>query len=138
MVRTIALFTGLALLLCGCGSPDDGPKAEQATNRFYALIAAKDYHTLYVETSPDFKANTAEALMTGLLTRIDRRMGACQAPVKSGSWSVNYNTGGEFRSQGYTRACANGPLNETVGVVIRGGEAKVVSYNADSPRLLTD
>jgi hypothetical protein len=138
MVRTAGLIIGLALLTSACNDPTSGPLADQATTRFYQALAAKDYHGIYAATSPEFQQASSEPVFTGFLERIDRKMGPCRAPVKTANWRVNYSTSGVYRDQGYTRACANGTLTENISIVVRGGQAKMIGYHADSPLLLTD
>jgi len=138
MVRTAGMIIGLALMTSACNDTTTGPLADQATAQFYQDLAAKDYHALYGLTSPEFRQVSTESNFTGFLQRIDRKMGRCQAPVKTANWRVNYSTNGVFRDQGYSRACANGVLTENISIVVRGGQAQIVGYHADNPILLTD
>ena len=131
-------IVGLAVLTTSCRGAEASQKSDVATQRFFAQVTAKQYQQVYDETAPEFKSSTSAQLFVGMMQRIDRRLGACQAPVKNANWRVNATTNGYFQSQGYTRSCANGKLDETVTTVVRGGEAKVVGYNANSPRLMTD
>jgi hypothetical protein len=77
-------------------------------------------------------------LFAGLMQRISRKLGDCQAPSTTFDWHVNATQNGFFRTQGYTRKCANGELGESVTMVVRNGTAKLAGYYARSPLLLTD
>jgi hypothetical protein len=138
MVRTACLVIGLALATSACNDHTTGPEADQAVTQFYQNLAARNYHAIYADASPELQQNVSEANFTGFLARVDRKLGACQPAVKAMSWNVNYTPNGVFRSQGFTRACANGTLTENVAMVVRGGQAKLYGYHADSPLLLTD
>jgi hypothetical protein len=132
------LWIGLALLTSGCLGRDDSKWADAAVDRFYQHMAAKQYQAIYAEASPEFRASMAPDLFGKAMQRIDRKLGACQPPVKQPNWNVNATTNGYFRTQGYRRVCANGQLNETVTTVVRDGDAKLGGYYANSPLLLTD
>ena len=96
-----------------------------ATDQFYQRIAAKDYQAIYRDAAPEFRGSMSPDLFVGMMERIDRRLGACKAPVKIMNWHVNATTNGYFRDQGYSRACANGPLQETVTIVVRNASPAV-------------
>ena len=133
MTSKPALWIGLALLTSGCLGQADSKKADDATARFYQLLAAKQYQTAYDEAALDLKNSTSAADFIALMQRIDANMGPCQAPVKRMEIHTNASSAGFFRDQGYSRTCANGKLNETVTVVVRDGVAKVAGYRFAGP-----
>ena len=133
MASKHALWIGLALLTSGCLGQADAKKADDATARFYQLVAAKQYQTVYDEAAVDLKNSTSAADFIAVMQRIDTNMGACQAPVKRLDIHTNATSAGFFRDQGYSRACANGTLNETVTIVVRDGVAKVAGYRFAGP-----
>jgi len=133
MARKHALWIGLALLTSGCLGQADSKKADDATARFYQLLAAKQYQTAYDEAALDLKNSTSAADFVAAMQRIDTNMGACQAPVKRLDIHTNASSAGFFRDQGYSRTCANGTLNETVTIVVRDGVAKVAGYRFAGP-----
>ena len=133
MARKHALWIGLALLTSGCLGQADSKKADDATARFYQLLAAKQYQTAYDEAALDLKNATSAADFIAVMQRIDTNMGACQAPVKRMEIHTNASSAGFFRDQGYSRTCANGKLNETVTIVVRNGVAQVAGYRFAGP-----
>jgi hypothetical protein len=138
MARKHALWIGLAVLLGGCSIAADTKLADKTASDFYAQVAAKQYAAIYQAAAPEFRGAMTSDTFVGMMTRIDRRMGACQTPKKAVNWRFNATQAGDFQTQAYIRACANGPLNETVTVVVRGGKAPLAGYQASSPLLLTD
>jgi len=138
MARTILAVIALALLIAGCVNQADSKKITDAQYAFFAQVQAKQYPAIYDQAAPEFQAAMARDTFIGFMQRIDRKLGDCKAPVKQMNWHVNATQSGYFSTQGYTSACANGPLQQTLTIVLRGGEAKVVGYQASSPLLLTD
>jgi hypothetical protein len=133
-----ALWIALALALTGCSMKADNKLSDDATDRFYQELAAKQYAQIYQDAAPEFQAAMPADTFVRMMQRIDHKLGACQPPVKALDWHVNATTSGFFRTQGYIRACANGPLPESVTMVVRGGQAKLAGYFARSTLLLTD
>jgi hypothetical protein len=132
------LAVALALGLSGCLSKVDSKKVDDAENQLFAQLAAKQYETIYDTAAPEFRAGTSKDVFLGFMQRIDRKLGACQTPVKAADWHVNSTTSGYYSTQGYTAACANGQLSLKVTIVLRNGDARVLGINADSPLLMTD
>lgn len=129
---------GLALAACGCVPQVDSKAGDQVAANFYRQVAAKDYAAIYQGSAPELKNSVTLELFTGMMQRIDRKLGACGAPQKQMSWRVNMTNTGVFRDQGYQRTCANGRLDETVTTVTRGGRTVLAGYHANSPVLMTD
>jgi hypothetical protein len=138
MVRKLAVGMVLAIPLAACLGQADTRKVDDATNQIFAQIQAKQYDAIYDNAAPEFQAGSSRAIWDGFMQRIDRRLGACQTPKKTLNWRSNATTNGFFVAQGYAAACANGQLELTVTTVLRGGQVKLVGYNASSPLLLTD
>jgi len=128
-VRKGLLFVGLALTLAGCMNAADTKKADDATDAFYRQVAAKQYQAIYDGASTDLRAAIPSDTFVGMMQQIDQVMGACGAPKKRASLNVSINNGVTTRSQGYTRTCTGGELNERVTIVIRNGEAKLAGYH---------
>lgn len=130
---------GAALALGGCGvSQTDSKAGDQVTKQFYDQVAAKQYAAIYQGAAPEFRQGVSQALFEGMMARIDRKLGACQAPAKAMSWRINVTSNGTVRDQGYSRACANGKLDETVTTITRDGKTQLAGYHANSPLLMTD
>ena len=132
------LWIALALALGACVNKADTKASDAAIAGFYRHVAAKDYGGAWDEAAPQFQAATARDLFIGMMQRIDRKLGACQPPAKQFDFHINVDSGGTTITQGYQRTCANGALAEKVTVLVAGGHAKIVGYDANSPLLLTD
>jgi hypothetical protein len=137
LARRIFAITAVALL-SGCMAKGDARKADAAEAAFYQQVAAHQYEAIYSAGAPELRNALPPEAFIGMMSRIDRKMGPCQAPTKRMDWRVNATTNGFFRTQGYTRTCANGVLTETVTTVTRDGQAKIAGYYASNPLLLTD
>jgi hypothetical protein len=126
------------LLLSGCLNKADDQKMQAAENHFFAEVGAKQYEQIYDESAPEFQGAATKDVFVGFMQRIDRKLGACQPPVKRMDWHANATTNGYFMVQGFTSTCGNGKLEQSLTLVLRGGAVKVLGYNAASPLLLTD
>jgi hypothetical protein len=133
-----ALGIGALILLSGCMAKGDARKADAAEAAFYQQVAAHQYEAIYNAGAPELRNALPPEAFIGMMSRIDRKLGVCQAPAKRMDWRVNATTNGFFRTQGYTRTCANGVLTETVTTVTRDGETRIAGYYASNPLLLTD
>jgi hypothetical protein len=133
MLRKTALTLVLAAPLVACLKAADTKAADDVTAKFYQGVAAKQYQAIYDSASPDLKNTIAGDAFVAMMQRIDTNMGPCQPPKKRMNIHINVDSQGTTRSQGYTRACANGPLNETVTVVLRNGTAALAGYRVDTP-----
>jgi hypothetical protein len=138
MNRTLTLVISAALILGGCLNKTDTKAADDASARFYQQVAARQYEAIYDAAAPDLQSATSRDIFVGYMKRVDRKLGACQPAKARMDWHINVTSAGAFRTQGYSRACANGPLQEQVTLVIRGGVAKLAGYSANSQLLLTD
>jgi len=138
MTWRIGAAVALVLMTSACLNKMDTKKTDDAMNAFFAQVRAKQYDAIYSAAAPELQATTTHDVFIGFMQRIDRKLGDCQPPLKQMNWHVNATSSGYFSTQGYTSACANGSLQQTLTVVLRGGEAKVAGYQASSPLLLTD
>jgi hypothetical protein len=128
----------IALLAAGCVPQVDTKAGDQVAADFYRQIAAKQYETAYQGAAPELRNGATLELFIGMMQRIDRKLGACGPATKRAAWRVNVTTSGTMRDQGYSRACANGKLDETITTITRGGKTVLAGYHANSPVLATD
>jgi hypothetical protein len=138
--RPRAMIASIAAMLLtgGCLAKVDKAKFGQATDHLFGQIAAKQYAAVYDEAAPEYRTHISRDISIGFMQRIDRRLGACQTPVKTAIWRVRSTTRGYFWTQGYRATCANGSLALRVTMVLRNGEVRLAGYFANSPLLLTD
>jgi hypothetical protein len=129
MVAKRLVWAAPALLLASCLNSADTKMADTATQVFYQQVAAKQYAAMYDGASTDLKNSISSDDFVAMMQRIDQNMGACGPPVKRMDVHTKVNGQGTFRDQGYTRKCANGDLEETITIVIRGGVAKLAGYH---------
>ena len=130
--RNLLILAPAALTVAGCMNAASTKAADDATNRFYQQVAAKEYQAIYDGAATELKNSTSASDFVAMMQRIDANMGACGPPKKRMDIHVNINNGVTFRTQGYTRACAKGPLDESVTIVLRGGQAQLSGYHLGS------
>src|SRR5579871_94533 len=129
MGKRHGLYPLMALTLVGCMKAADTKKADDATAQFYQEVAAKQYQAIYDGAATDLRNTISSQDFVAMMQRIDANMGACGPPKKRLDIHINMNGQGVFRTQGYTRDCAHGPLNERVTIVLRGGAAQLAGYH---------
>jgi len=96
-----------------------------------------EYAAIYDKATPEFRASIGRDVSIAFMTRVHRKMGACQqAPASVAGMTVNTN--GSFVTTVSTRSCEKGNLAEQFVWRVTGGTAKLIGYNANSPSLLTD
>jgi hypothetical protein len=136
-VRRLACLA-ILLAMSGCLNGADSKVVDDAVNRVFSEIQAKQYDVVYDEASPEFQGSMPKAIFIGLMRRVDRKLGACPKPITPTTWRVNATTSGYFSARTYTTACANGQLTQSVTIVLRNGQAKLAGYYVGSQLLLTD
>jgi len=96
-----------------------------------------DYATIYDTSTRGFKAAVSRDVWIAFLTRINRKMGSCEAaPATFGGMQVS--TTGTFVTTVSSRRCKNGKLNERFVWLVVGDSVGLLKYNGSSPLLLTD
>jgi hypothetical protein len=125
-----------ALLLGGCLNSTDNKAIDAAETQFFTQVAAKQYEAIYDAASPDFQASGTKDAFVALMQHMDEKLGACQPAVRQMDYHININQAGTFVTQGYQTKCANGTLDQKLQIVLRGGVAKLLRYDADSPALV--
>jgi hypothetical protein len=130
-------FVVAALLLYGCSFSADYGDAIVATAIFHRLVDAGQYEVIYDTAARKFQATGSRDQFVGLLIRVNRKMGRCEATSCAVS-GYQATGGGTFVSTNSSRACANGKLDEKFVWLMIKGKATLLAYNASSPLLLTD
>jgi hypothetical protein len=132
LVRAIAFSAVIAL--CGCASSS---QAKSATDIFHQMMDRGEYAAIYDNARPEFRATVGRDVLIAVLTRVHRKMGSCQQSPASVT-GMTVNTSGSFVTTASNRYCENGYLAEQFGWMVIGGNPVLLSYNANSPMLLTD
>ena len=98
-------------------------------------MTAQQYSQIYSEASDDLKKTAAEQDMVGLLTAIDRKLGAVKGANKNG-WNANYSTSGTSVTLKFNTQFERGTGEETFVYRIAGGKARLAGYNITSNALV--
>lgn len=131
-IRAVAFIALIAL--CGCSSSS---QAKSATDIFHQMMDRGEYAAIYDNATPDFRASVGRDVLIAFLTRVHRKMGSCQQSPAS-VVGMTVNTNGSFVTTVSNRTCETGTLAEQFGWRVIGSSAVLLSYNANSPELLTD
>ena len=135
---TLGLAVALVvLLLCTCSISKDADIGRQGVEQFHKQFTAQQDDAIYDAADPAFRRSLSREVSHEFFSRIRRKMGACQ-DSKEINYLVNESTSGTFVTLHYQTKCANGELNEQFVWRISRGQALLVGYRANNPRLLTD
>jgi hypothetical protein len=129
----ILLLGGVA----GCSSGEHMATAEKGVADFRQRMAARQFANVYANGSDELRKSTSEAHMTKILGALNTKLGNVKAAEKSG-WNVNFHTSGTFVTLGFKTEFEKGPGAEQFVFRISDGRAFLVSYNVNSPALLTN
>jgi hypothetical protein len=136
MRRRLILISAV-LALYGCSLSADYGEARKAGDSFHSLVDSGEYAAIYDGASKGFQQSLSRDQLIGFLSRVNRKMGKCEAAVITFGGYVT-STSGASVTMNSSRVCANGKLTELFVWRIVGGKATLLRYTANSPLLLTD
>jgi hypothetical protein len=111
--------------------------AEKGVAEFRQLMAAQQFANVYANGSDELRKSTSEAELTKILRALNTKLGKVKAAEKSG-WNVNFHTSGTFVTLGFKTEFEKGAGAEQFVFRISDGRVVLVSYNVNSPALLTN
>jgi hypothetical protein len=127
----------LALSLCvGCSFGKSFNVAGAAVRRYHDQYNAGLYREIYQQSDEAFKKGAGEQAMTELLSAVDRKLGKVTGSKQVG-FHANWNPEGTFVNLTYESTFEQGKAFEQFVWRVSGDEAKLVSYNINSPDLIT-
>jgi hypothetical protein len=124
------------LLTASCSSGAELAGAEKAVAEFHQQLNSGDYQAIYAGTDQGLKAVSTEAEMVKLLTAVHIRLGLFQSGSRTG-WRVNYNTSGNNTVIAFYSKYEKGKATETFTFVGGAQSPRLLSYNINSPVLIT-
>ena len=135
-VRWRPAFILLATWLAGgCATPET-KLVEKEISGFHTLVEGGRAAEIYQQASPRFREVGTSAEFLAYIEAVHRKLGAMQATERQ-AWRVDYNTAGKFASLGYKTQYERGTAYEQFVYVVDSGRAFLVSYNINSPELVT-
>lgn len=134
--RCVAIALAAACL-ASCSLSKDLATARQAVDGFHQKLMKAQDDAIYDGAHASYRSTVSRETNRGLFARIRRKMGAF-ADSTNTQYLTNASTSGTFVTLHYTTKCANGDLEEQFVWRVDAGEARLVSYRANSPLLLTD
>jgi hypothetical protein len=124
-----------AWLAVGCATPET-KLVEKEIAEFHTLIEGGRAAEIYAKASPRFREVGTSADFLAYIGAVHRKLGAMQATERQ-VWRMDYNTAGKFASLGYKTLYERGTAYEQFVYVVDSGRALLVSYNINSPELVT-
>ena len=113
------------------------PSVMEASSLLHEQLARGEIRQIFLSADPAFQAAMPATTTLQFLTRVRRKLGACQYTGPT-SWSVNTNSSGTFVTVFYHGQCANGAADETLRWKVEAGVAHLMAMHMNSPLLLTD
>jgi hypothetical protein len=123
--------------LVGCSSGEHMATAEQGVTEFRQFMESRQFARVYAASSVEFRKTTSEAEMVRILGALNNKLGSVKNAEKNG-WNVNFHTSGTFVTLGFKTEFEKGSGAERFVFRIADGRAALVSYNVNSPALLTN
>jgi hypothetical protein len=126
------------LFLCaGCSFTKDVTVAEAAVRKYHDQYNAGQYRDIYQQSDGAFKKGVEEQANTELLSAVGRKLGRV-IEAKQAGFNANWNLEGTFVNLTYESTFERGKAYEQFVWRVSGDEAKLVSYNINSPTLITN
>lgn len=130
-----ALILLAAWLVGGCGTPET-KLVEKEISEFHTRVEGGRAAEVYADASPRFREVGTGAEFLAYIEAVHRKLGAMQATERQ-VWRMDYNTAGKFASLGYKTRYERGTAYEQFVYVVDSGRPLLVSYNINSPELVT-
>lgn len=122
--------------LGGCSSGEHMASAEQGVAEFRALMESRQFAQVYAGASDELRKTTSEADMARILGALNTKLGTVKSAEKNG-WHINFHTSGTFVTLGFKTQFEKGNGAEQFVFRVADGRAALVTYNVNSPALLT-
>jgi hypothetical protein len=124
------------LLTASCSGGEEVAGAERAIAKFHQQLNSADYRTIYAGTDKGLRDVSTEAEMTKLLNAVHTKLGPFQSGARTG-WRVNYNTSGNNIVIAFDSKYENGKATEMFTFIGGAQSPRLLSYNINSPVLIT-
>ncbi len=120
------------------GKSLDYQAALQGTEVFYRQLTAEQYDSLYESLSNEFKAVGDRDAVLGFFKKLNQALGACKEPslAPSDNTSPAPIEGKKLVRLIFSRNCKKAEATETFDWKIESQNAKLVSYEVNSPAML--
>jgi Protein of unknown function (DUF4019) len=135
-LKYLILLTIVTTLFGSCSFGKHKEAAEKAVVKFHQQLNAGQYREIYVQCGQKFRDSTSEADAVALFEAIRRKLGSV-VNTKQLGWNVNTTPGGTFVRMGYETDFSEGKGQEDFVFEMNKGQALLVSYNVNSPLLIT-
>jgi hypothetical protein len=123
--------------LVACSSGEHMAAAEQGVAEFRQLMQSGQFAQVYASGSDEFRKSASEAEMVRILGALHNKLGSVKKAQKNG-WNVNFHTSGTFVTLGFKTEFEKGSGAESFVFRVAHGRAALVTYNVNSPVLLTN
>ena len=135
-LTSVVFVCALSLIAVACGMSKHKQNAEQAVTKFHQQLNSSQYRDMYVQSDKLFQQNTSEADAIALFDAVHRKLGNVDNVTPAG-WHVNATPMGTFVTLAYEVDFSEGKGQEQFGFKMNGNQALLISYNVNSPLLIT-
>jgi hypothetical protein len=127
----------IALSLCaGCSFSRAATVAAEAVRKYHDQYNAGQYRDIYQQSDEAFKKGVEEQANTELLSAVEHKLGKV-SEAKQVGFNANWSPEGTFVNLTYESTFERGKAYEQFVWRTSGDGAKLVSYNINSPALIT-
>lgn len=131
-----ALIILALLAVASCSSGENLAAADKAVARFHAEMNGGAFDQAYAESDPAMKNVTSLGDFRNLMGALNKKLGAFRSTNRT-SWTVNYNTSGTFTNVQYESQYDRAKATETFVFSGSANKLRMVSFNVNSPALIT-
>jgi len=136
MWRHLAPIVAAFLACAACNFSQDMSGSAAAVTQFHSRFNSENYPAIYAGAAADLRASTPEKDFTDLLAAVRRKLGIERKTASTGFF-VNATTGGTVIRLNYNTTFAEGQAAEEFVFRSQNGKYLLLSYNINSPLLIT-
>ena len=140
MTKPFSLFIVLTLafvaLTASCSLTKGKEQGERAVEKIHQQFNAEQHAEIYQQGSDKFKEAVTEAQFTEFFEIVHRKLGTVENATQTG-WNVNATTRGTVVTLDYETKFSEGKGNEQFSFLISGEQASLLTYEVNSPLLIT-
>lgn len=126
----------LGIAVCACSLSKDKELVERSVEQFHKQFNDGLYHEIYIQSDEGFRRTSSEANVIALFEAVRMKLGMVKTSSQIG-WSVNVTSAGKAISLKYNTEFTGGYATEQFIFLVSAEQAKLYTYNINSPLLIT-
>lgn len=132
----LTLIAAQLVVITSCSMTKGRENGERAVVQFHNQLNAGQYHDIYAQSDEGFRKGTSEPDALAYFDAVHRKLGTVKNAKQTG-WHVNATTEGTVVTLVYDTEFTEGHANEQFTFFVSGDNARLFSYNINSPLLIT-